>query len=204
MNLEISMSENSDAQAVLDIYRPFIESSAVTFETAVPSLDSFKKRMRDVRKEAPWLVCRSGEMLLGYAYGGRHRVREAYRWSREVSVYIKEGYQGMGIASGLYSSLIELMRLQGYCNLLAGITIPNPKSVGFHESMGFRHVGTYRNVGYKLGSFHDVGWWELFIGDKALAPSEITPPDEVLGTDMGKKALVLGMEMIRHRNDRKF
>jgi len=197
---EISMAEPADASQILDIYRPFIENTAVTFETEIPSLEEFSERIGNVEGEAPWLVCKTDEDVVGYAYAGMYRVRAAYRWSREVSAYVKEGYRGMGIASGLYTSLIEFLRLQGYCNLLACITIPNPGSIRFHESMGFRHVGTYRNVGFKLDRFHDVGWWELFIGDVSKAPSCIRPVGDVCDSAEGHEALETGVRKIMSKS----
>ena len=101
--------------------------------------------------------------MVGYAYAGRHRSREAYQWSVEVSVYVAENQHRRGVGRALYTSLVECLRLQGFFHAYAGITLPNPASVGLHESLGFQPVGVYKDVGYKLGQWHTVGWLELII-----------------------------------------
>jgi L-amino acid N-acyltransferase YncA len=120
----------------------------------------------------PWLVCERDRQVLGYAYASRHRERSAYQWSCDVSVYVSASYRRVGIGRALYRSLFELLKLQGFRNAYAGITLPNPASVGLHESLGFKPIGVYQDVGYKLGAWHDVGWWELHLGP-GVAP---TPP----------------------------
>ena len=195
----IRLAKREDSDQILRIYRPFIEGTAVTFETTVPTAAAFAERVLAIEKEAPWFVCESNGMVVGYAYAGRHRVREAYRWTREVSVYVEEGHQGMGVASGLYTALLGVLRIQGYKNALAGITIPNPTSIRFHEGMGFRFVGSYSKVGHKLGRYHDVGWWELFLSDKESPPGDIMPTDLAVHTGEGRLAIEKGMSIIRDK-----
>jgi L-amino acid N-acyltransferase YncA len=134
---------------------------------------------------------------LGYAYAGPHRARAAYQWSLDASVYVHAQYQRRGIGRALYTSLFKIVTLQGYYNVYAGITLPNPGSVGLHEALGFRPVGVYRAVGYKLGAWYDVGWWHL-----ALRPAN-TPPElpihyqKVLETPAGVLALNAGLACLR-------
>jgi phosphinothricin acetyltransferase len=95
-----------------------------------------------------------------------------------VSVYVDERYRRRGIGRDLYAALFKLLRLQGFYAAHAGITLPNPASIGLHESLGFRPVGIYRGVGYKLGAWHDVGWWQLSLRDRALNPPAPRTPLE--------------------------
>ena len=117
----------------------------------------------------PWLVADDNDSVIGYAYAGAHRERAAYAWSAEVSVYVAETARRRGVARRLYQTLFDLLDRQGYRMAYAGITLPNPASVGFHEAMGFEPVGVYHNVGWKHGQWRDVGWWELVLGDNAPA-----------------------------------
>ena len=165
-----------DAVDMLAIYRPLIEDSAISFEYDPPSAEEFGKRIQSTLQRFPWLACQWDQQVIGYAYGGPHRSRQAYQWSVEFSVYVHSDFRRKGIALGLYQSLQEILELQGYRNALAGITLPNPASVAFHESFGFTPVGVYHQVGYKQGSWLSVGWWEKRIGDDSVEP---TPPQTI-------------------------
>lgn len=169
----IRLAIQSDVPAMLAIYGPFVEHTYVSFETEVPTASAFWQRVQAVLAEAPWLVCTHEDQVIGYAYASAHRSRQAYQWNRELSVYVEEAWRGKGIATSLYSTLIELLKLQGYLNTLIGISLPNETSVRFHEKMGFRPVGIYHNIGFKKGRFCDVGWWELVIQN--TSPKEIIP-----------------------------
>jgi L-amino acid N-acyltransferase YncA len=147
-----------DTEAVLAIYKPYIESTATTFETAVPSVTEFAVRIKLNTEKYPWLVADDNGKMIGYAYASKHREREAYQWSVESSVYVLENYHHTGIAKELYSKLFDILQQCGYVNVYAGITLPNPKSYSFHSKMGFEPVGVYKNIGYKLGKWHDVAW----------------------------------------------
>jgi L-amino acid N-acyltransferase YncA len=109
--------------------------------------------------------------VIGYAYVSKHRDREAYQWCVESSVYVLEDYHQKGIAKELYSHLFEILRNRGYINVYAGITLPNPKSYSFHTRMGFEPVGVYKNIGYKLGQWHDVAWLVKTINEHTDDPA---------------------------------
>ncbi|HEX6914306.1 MAG TPA: GNAT family N-acetyltransferase [Chitinophagaceae bacterium] len=147
-----------DAASVLAIYQPYVEHTAATFETEVPSLKDFEARILHYSASYPWLVAVQSNEIVGYAYASRHRERAAYQWCVESSVYVNEANHGSGIAGALYNELFGGLRQLGYINVYAGITLPNPKSYAFHSKMGFEPVGVYRNIGYKLGRWHDVAW----------------------------------------------
>ena len=109
--------------------------------------------------------------MQGYAYASRHRDRAAYQWSIDVSVYVRADAHRRGIGRALYAALLRIVVAQGFYNAYAGITLPNPASVGLHESFGFRPVGMYRRVGHKLGAWHDVGWWALDLQPRPASPA---------------------------------
>jgi len=160
----------NDAGQILEIYGPYIEHTSFTFETETPSTGAFKERITLYLLQWPWLVCEIDGVIAGYAYGARHRERTAYQWCVESSVYIRDSYQRTGIAHALYTALIKILKLQGFRNLYAVINLPNEKSVAFHEKMGFEYFATYKNVGYKLGRWKNVGWWQLQLNEFCLEP----------------------------------
>jgi phosphinothricin acetyltransferase len=169
----IRRATEKDAAAVRAIYAPYIERTSVTFEETVPPVAEFAKRIREYGSFAPWLVEEEEGRVRGYAYACKHRERAAYRWSVETSVYVAENARRAGIGRGLYEALLARLRAQGFCNAYAGITLPNPASVSFHESLGFQPVGVYRKIGFKREEWHDVGWWQL-----ALQPEHPATPRE--------------------------
>jgi len=122
-------------------------------------------------------------VVAGYAYGSRHRERVAYQWSVECSVYVHDNYQRRGVARALYTALINILKLQGFRNLYAVINLPNDKSVSFHEQLGFEYFATYKNVGYKLGRWKNVGWWQLQVNEYSMEPE---PPRKFSEIDMVK------------------
>jgi phosphinothricin acetyltransferase len=163
----IRLATESDALVVHAIYAPIVRDTVISFEYEAPSVDEMRGRIAKTLPRYPWLVCErepDGEML-GYAYAGPHSERTAYQWSANVSVYVNASGRRMGVGRALYTALFELLRRQNIVNVHAGIALPNAASVGLHESMGMTPVGVYHRVGYKFGAWHDVGWWELALGE---------------------------------------
>ena len=161
-----------DAAAILGIYETYITDTVVTFEIEVPPLAAFRERMETIMVQFPWLVCEVDGVIAGYAYASKHGERAAYRWSADLSVYINEKYHRKHIASELYDEVIRLLQKQGYYTVYAGVSTPNPESEAFHEAYGFRNLGEFKNVGYKLGKWLGVTWYELPIAEYAKSPSE--------------------------------
>ena len=157
--MTIRLARGADAGAIRAVYAPVVRDTAVSFETDPPTADEMRGRIERTLGTHPWLVAERGGEVAGYAYAGPHRKRASYRWCVDVSVYVGEDHRGRGIGRGLYEALLEILRLQGFYNAYAGIALPNPASVGLHESLEFERVGVYGNVGYKRGEWHDVGWW---------------------------------------------
>lgn len=169
--LKIRTATADDAAGMLQIYAPHVLHDAVTFETAVPSVEEFEGRINKGLQKFPWLVCENEGSIVGYAYASAHREREAYQWTCESSVYVHDKYAGKGIGSCLYGVLFRILKVQGLVNLYAGITLPNEASVKLHENCGFTAFAGYDNIGYKLGKWHKVGWWKLQLNEYAPTPS---------------------------------
>jgi phosphinothricin acetyltransferase len=172
MSIHIRLASDADVDAIAEIYGPVVESTTISFETSAPDREEMARRVHDTLRSYPWLVCEVEGHLAGYASATRHRVRGAYRWSVDTSVYIDEAYRRRGVGRGLYESLFAILAAQGYFNAYAGIALPNPASVALHESIGFERIGVYRGVGYKLGRWCDVGWWQRSLRDRQRSPRQ--------------------------------
>jgi L-amino acid N-acyltransferase YncA len=173
--VRIRLATPDDGEAVAAIYRPVVADTAISFETTLPDREEMARRIDDTTRSYPWLVCDVNGRTAGYAYATRHRVRGAYQWSVDTSLYIAGDYRRRNIGRGLYTSLFAILAAQGFFNAFAGIALPNPASVALHEAMGFEPIGVYRHVGFKLGRWHDVGWWQLALRQHEGSPE--TPLD---------------------------
>lgn len=154
----IRMANPTDGERLAAIYAPAVTERATSFELVAPDGAEMARRVTALTARTPWLVLEEGGRVVGYAYASPHRDRPAYQWSVEVSAYIDAAAHRSGHGRALYAALFEILAAQGFVNAYAGITLPNPASVGFHTAMGFGEVGVYRGVGHKLGRWHDVMW----------------------------------------------
>jgi L-amino acid N-acyltransferase YncA len=171
-----------DAPGCAAIYAPYVRDTPISLEECAPTEHELAARIQTTTLTHPWLVAQDGEDLVGYAYATRHRERACYRWATDVTVYVAPRSQRRGVGRALYETLFGLLRRQGFRMACAGITLPNQASVGLHEALGFKPVGIYRNIGWKFGAWHDVGWWQLKLGAAgADGPQEPGPPPR-LGT----------------------
>ena len=175
-HLRKARTTTEDAAAIQAIYAPIVRHTIISFEIEVPTVEAMRDRIVSTGDRWPWLVYDRDGVIEGYAYASEHRTRPAYRWSVDVSAYVDERYRRRGVARALYAALLDRLRAQGFCNAFAGIALPNEPSVAFHEAMGFEPVGVYKNVGYKLGAWHDVGWWGLALKSHPRTPE---PPQPV-------------------------
>jgi phosphinothricin acetyltransferase len=166
----IRLATEDDAAAVAAIYAPYCETTPISFEETAPTPAEMARRMRTILERLPWLVL-TDDGIAGYAYAAPHRERAAYRWSVDVTVYVDAARHRRGVGRALYGALFPILRQLGYFKAYAGITLPNAKSVGLHEAVGFEPVGTYHGVGHKFGVWHDVRWYQL-----ALQPERSDPP----------------------------
>jgi L-amino acid N-acyltransferase YncA len=169
---DIRIATGADAEGVLAIYAPIIRDTAISFELVPPTVEQMRERIESTLVQLPWLVADQSEEVIGYAYASRYRERAAYQWAVEVSAYVHEESRRSGVARALYRALLGVLKDLGYRTALAGIALPNEASVAFHESMGFTAIGIYRKVGYKMGTWHDVGWWQLALGEYTDNPAK--------------------------------
>jgi len=153
-----------DAARCAEIYRPFITDNWVSFETEPPDEAEMALRIADHGTSHAWLVAQAADgIIAGYAYGSPHRSRAAYATSADVAVYVDPAFARRGIGRALYEALLPLLRDKGSHAAFAGIALPNEGSIALHEAMGFTLVGIYREVGWKLGGWRDVGWWQRLL-----------------------------------------
>jgi L-amino acid N-acyltransferase YncA len=167
----IRLATAGDSAAILAIYVPYIRDTSITFETDIPTEAEFAHRIETYLQNFPWLVYEQEGTITGYAYAARYRERTAYQWSVECSVYIAQNSFRSGLARALYTALLDILKHQGFTLAYAVINLPNPQSVGFHESLGFTYFATYEKVGYKLGQWKNVGWWRRQLNEFVQEPS---------------------------------
>ncbi len=179
----IRLIEKADCLQALEVYKPYVLSTAITFEYEVPDAQEFSNRIESISKEYPWLVCLHNDTIIGYAYATKHRYRTAYQWSPESTIYISEAVHRKGIARILYETLFSILRLQGYYNVYAGVVVPNEKSEGFHRASGFEEIGVFKKVGFKLGEWHDVRWFQLHLAEHTYNPNPPTPVFQIKDTN---------------------
>jgi L-amino acid N-acyltransferase YncA len=178
----IRLAREPDAGPMLEIYAPLVRETPISFELEPPSLEAFRERVRSITERTPWLVCDADGEIRGYAYAGPFRARPAYLWTVETTVYVAAPHRGKGVARALYTALLAGLRLAGYRRAYAGITLPNPASVATHERLGFEPVGVFREAGFKLGRWHDVGFWQLALQETAVPPPPPRPLPELART----------------------
>ena len=189
----IRLATTDDAAEVSDIYAPAVNGSIISFETEPPTEDEMRRRIVTTLERFPWLVLERGGRVSGYAYAAEHHSRAAYQWCVDVSAYVHEDERRAGVGRALYRSLVSILVMQGFYNAYAGIALPNPASVGLHESFGFRPVGVYREAGYKLGAWHDVGWWQLSLRERKMDPEPPVNLPAVMEYEGLKAALASGL-----------
>jgi phosphinothricin acetyltransferase len=184
---------SSDAEAIQAIYAPFCAADCpISFEIEPPSIEEMSQRIAKISLTLPWIVVQSAEgEVLGYAYASHHKERAAYRWSVDVSVYLAPQARGQGLGTTLYDKLFELLKILGYVNAYAGVTLPNQASEALHKSVGFEPVGVYEKVGYKAGKWHDVAWFY-----REIQAHEDLPAEPASFADYLKKQKRIGPDQV--------
>ncbi|QSX00826.1 GNAT family N-acetyltransferase [Haloterrigena alkaliphila] len=175
----IRVATPDDAGAVRDIYAPFCESTAVTFEETPPTAAEMADRIESTLERYPWLVCERDGRVVGYAYASRLRKRRAYQWTVELSVYVADDARRSGVGRALYASLFAVLERQGVRDAYAVTTVPNPDTERFHERLDFERCVDFPTIGYTEGEWRDVAWWRRSIGEKTADPDPITPLPEL-------------------------
>jgi phosphinothricin acetyltransferase len=154
-----------DAKAISAIYNYYVKNTAITFEEIPVSIGEMEGRIRAVLSKYPWIVWEEEGEILGYAYVNRWKERVSYRYSAEDSIYIKNGAEGRGIGKKLLAPLLEGARTAGVHTVVAGITLPNERSVALHEGFGFTKIAEFSEIGYKMDRWLNVGYWQLILDD---------------------------------------
>ena len=149
-----------DADEIIGIYNTYVTESTFTFELEKVTTAEMQKRITQILEYSEFVVYEDEGMIIGYAYASKWRTRPAYDHTFETTVYVKDSYHGKGIAKSLYETLLDLMKKRGVKQLIAGISLPNDRSVAFHEKAGFKKVGHFEKVGFKFGKWIDVGFWQ--------------------------------------------
>ena len=162
----------SDAEAMLAIYAPYVEQTAITFEYDVPTIDDFRQRLLKVQAKYPWIVAEQNGRIVGYAYAGAFKERAAYQWAVETSIYVDHNMKRCGIGRQLHEALEQRLKAQGILNMNACISFIETEdeyltldSVRFHEQLGYRQVAHFHLCGKKFGRWYDMIWMEKIIGE---------------------------------------
>ena len=171
-----------DAERLLEIYRPYVEETAITFEYDVPTIDEFRGRMTRVLEKYPYLVAERDGTIVGYAYAGPFVGRAAYDWSVETTIYLDRAVRRQGIGKALYTALETVLGAMGILNLNACIGYPETEdayltrnSVEFHAHLGYQWVGQFHNCGYKFGRWYHMVWMEKMLGEHPVQPDPVVP-----------------------------
>lgn len=185
--LTIRMAKTSDARELLEIYGPYVDNTAISFEYKVPSVDEFTRRIEKTLQFYPYLVAEIEGKIVGYAYVSPFKEREAYAWAVETTIYIREGCRGKGYGKQLYLALEEILKKQKIQNLNACIAYTEQEdehltnaSMEFHSHMGYRLVGTFHQCGYKFGRWYDMIWMEKMIGGHPETPEKVFPVSRIV------------------------
>ena len=189
----IRLAREADAPSVAAIYAPYCNDTVISFEEAAPTTDEMAQRIRAIGAVRPWIVLEADGTIVGYAYASPHNDRAAYRWSVSTAIYIGSGHQRRGAGRALYTTLFELLKHLGYYTATAGITLPNPASVGLHEAFGFALVGVYRDIGHKMGGWHDVAWYQAALQPMPARPSDPRPIGALAGSPAWHDAVERGI-----------
>lgn len=159
--MNIRKVELDDAAQIAEVYNYYIQNTHQTFETEPLSADEMRERIQEIIEKYPYVVAEDEEGIWGYAYATQFKLRQAYAYSAEVSIYVKNAAKQKGIGTLLYEKLFDELAETNIHAMVAGISLPNDASVKFHEKLGFTKVAHFRQIGYKLGRWVDVGYWEL-------------------------------------------
>lgn len=184
--ITIRTANLDDAAALLAIYAPYVEQTAITFEYEVPSLEEFRGRIAHTLRRYPYLVAEENSEILGYAYTGPFGERAAYSWAVETSIYLRQDVRGKGLGKRLYQVLEDVSRAQHVQSLYACIAYPDAddahlssNSVAFHTHLGYATVGRFPHCGYKFGAWYNMAWMEKTLGDHAVPPAAFVPFPEL-------------------------
>jgi L-amino acid N-acyltransferase YncA len=151
-----------DAEQIAEIYNHYVITSIITFEEVEVAASEMANRIREIQSAPlPWLVAVNGGRIVGYAYAGKWKTRAAYRFSTEVTVYVRHGLGGTGVGSELYGQLLSALKSGGMRAVMGGVALPNDASIRLHEKFGFKKVAHFKEVGFKFNHWIDVAYWQV-------------------------------------------
>ena len=197
------MAAAADATSIAAIYAPYCDGTVISFEEMAPTADEMARRIVSIGGHRPWIVLEDEGEVIGYAYASAHHERAAYRWSVSTAVYIGQHHHRRGAGRALYTTLFALLRSLGYRQATAGITLPNPASAGLHAAFGFVPVGVYRHIGYKMGGWHDVGWYQAEIQSALAHPADPRSIREIVDTPEWHDAVERGLNLYVARGEKR-
>ena len=198
--MQIRVATEEDAEELLQIYRPYVEETVITFEYEVPSAEEFRQRITHTLEKYPYLVAEKEGRIVGYAYASAFKERAAYDWAVETTIYLEKGSRKKGIGRNIYNALEDALRMQHILNLNACIGYPEVEdeyltknSADFHAHLGYRLVGEFKQCGYKFGRWYNMVWMEKMTGEPGEKPEPVIPFPEVAAEFMRKyKDLEIG------------
>jgi L-amino acid N-acyltransferase YncA len=178
--MRLRLARESDIAQINEIEAWAILHTSAHFALDPEPPDRTLDAFRDARSHYPWLVAADDAAtpapnVLGYARASPWKTRQAYRWTAELTVYVRPEHHARGIGRSLYAALLDTLRAQGYRMVLGGITLPNPASVALHERLGMTCLGVLPRVGFKFGRWHDVGYWGMDLAPGAADPGQVLP-----------------------------
>ncbi|MGM0240466.1 phosphinothricin acetyltransferase [Enterococcus sp. AZ103] len=177
--IKIRTATIKDATQLLEIYRPYVLNTNITFEYTVPTIADFTQRISGTLQQFPYLVAVEEEKIVGYAYAHSYKERAAYDWAVEVTVYVSVKDQAKGTGKMLYDALENELKKQNILVLTACITGGNDNSVTFHEKFGYQKVAEFKKIGYKFNQWHDVIWMQKFLQEPKNQVEAVIPYSEL-------------------------
>ncbi len=190
----------SDTNEVLEVFKPYVINTAITLEYDVPTTEEFLHRIKTNTVDYPWLICLYNNKIVGYAYASKRGNREGLKWSTESTIYFAGNFHGKGLGRVLYDALFNVLQLQGYFNVYAGVILPNEKSEALHKALGFSEVGGFSKVGYKLGKWRDCKWFQLHLSKHIVNPAKPKTLQEVKDSEAFKAIIATANSRSRNIN----
>ena len=176
----IRLAEEADLEQFAEIVNHYIETSAINFHDRPQSEEDWEATWQVLHERYPFVVAEKDGVIGGIAYASPWKLRGSYDWTCEVTVYVRAGHERQGLGKALSMAVLDILEKQGYRAIVAVIALPNEASVALHKSLGYEHAGTLKNLGFKLGEWRDVSFWQHLNGDPSVPPTEIKPVSEVV------------------------